>query len=129
MRRAACDAERRGLPLSAKWRAVGSSSAPTPSPWAASSSFPTAEELFKEQVFEKFKALLPAPPILLPRIPGGRGHRVRCRFQLQREKIGRANLLIRSLNLLHAGFRCKCRTRDSWEGDFQEDPRWRAAVA
>ena len=74
--------------------------------------FPSAEALFDDGALSAFIPLLPTLLVPLPATPGGRGHRVRVRFQNARKLIMIANDILRSLNLLDGGLKCKKQTVD-----------------
>ncbi len=61
------------------------------------------QKLVEEEIFAKFRPLLPAPLLPLPHVVAGRGHRHRQRKQHKREAIEEANHLLRSLNSLDSG--------------------------
>ena len=67
--------------------------------------FPSAEQLWLHKLFEEFSPLLPAALIPVPKVAGGRGHRIRMRLQSKRDLVLSANQKLRALNLLDSGIR------------------------
>ena len=74
-----------------------------PQSLTSTASCPSAAELVRDGSFSDFYALLPAPLLEVPKVPGKKGHRVRHRWQLGRGKVLIANELIRAHNLLDSG--------------------------
>ena len=67
--------------------------------------FPSARSLAQDDLFKNFTPLLPATLLIVPRVPPGRGHRVRQRWSQARELILRANCILKELNNLNGGLR------------------------
>ena len=68
-------------------------------------SFPAVNQMIQEEMFADFYPLLPAPLLVVPKVPRGVGHRVRKRWQRAREIALRANSIFRALNKLDSGLR------------------------